>query len=75
LNCWLGLLLALGGVLFPLGRALGIELAIVACDIVLAAAFAAIGWQILTRPEVWATDSSENETTDESLLRELQAGA
>jgi hypothetical protein len=74
-NRWLGLLLALGGVLFPLGRAMGIEAAMVACDITLAAAFAAIGWQILTRPEVWATTESESETAGENLLSELRAGA
>jgi hypothetical protein len=74
-NWRLGLLLALGGALFPLGRAVGIEWAIVACDITLATAFAAIGWQILTRAEVWATTSSESEPVDESLLRELRAGA
>jgi hypothetical protein len=74
-NCWLGLLLALGGVLFPLGRAMGIEFALVASDITLAVAFAAIGWQILTRPEVWAATSSADETVNESLLRELPAGA
>jgi hypothetical protein len=52
-NRWFGLLLALGGLLFPLGRALGIGFAIIACDIALAAAFAAIGWQILARPATW----------------------
>lgn len=74
-NRWLGLLLALGGVLFPVGRAAGIESALIACDIVLAAAFAAIGWQILTRPEVWEATSSESETVNTTLLSELQAGA
>lgn len=75
LNRWLGLLLALGGVLFPAGRAAGIAHAIIACDIVLAAAFAAIGWQILTRPEVWETTSSESETVRQTMLSELRAGA
>jgi len=74
-NCWFGLLLALGGVLFPLGRAVGIEQAIIACDIVLASAFAAIGWQILARPEVWEATSTESETMNETVLSELQAGA
>jgi hypothetical protein len=74
-NRWFGLLLALGGVLFPLGRAVGIEFAIIACDIVLAASFTAIGWQILTRPEVWETASSKSETMNRTLLNELQAGA
>jgi hypothetical protein len=57
-NRWLGLLLALGGVLFPIGRAAGVAPAVVACDIVLATAFASIGWQILSRPEVWEQSSS-----------------
>ena len=35
-NRWLGMLLAMGGVLFPLGRAVGIQWAILACDVVLA---------------------------------------
>jgi hypothetical protein len=74
-NRWFGLLLALGGVLFPLGRAAGIVPAVIACDIVLAAAFAAFGWQILTRPQVWATTSSESETANEISLREAEAGA
>jgi len=55
---WAGLLLALGGLLFPVGRAAGIGFAIVACDITLGAAFAALGWLILTRPAAWETSSS-----------------
>lgn len=74
-NRWFGLLLALGGALFPLGRAVGIEYAIIACNIVLASAFAAIGWQVLTRPEVWETTESGVETVNETLLSELRAGA
>jgi hypothetical protein len=57
-NRWFGLLLALGGLLFPVGRAVGIGFAITACDIALATAFAAIGGQILTRPAVWETAST-----------------
>lgn len=49
----IGVLLAIGGVLFPIGRAVGQEWAVVSCDVVLAATFALIGWQILKRPEVW----------------------
>lgn len=75
LNRWYGLLLALGGALFPLGRAVGIEHAIIACDIVLASAFAGIGWQVLSRPAVWETTSSGSEIVSGSLLSELQAGA
>jgi hypothetical protein len=74
-NRWLGLLLALGGVLFPVGRAVGIVPAVIACDLVLAAAFAALGRQILTRPEVWDATAERSETRDKTLLRELEAGA
>ncbi|HEY1404022.1 MAG TPA: hypothetical protein VGB05_07855 [Pyrinomonadaceae bacterium] len=74
-NRWFGLLLALGGVLFPLGRAVGIEFAVIASDIVLAASFAAMGWQILTRPEVWEATPGRSETMKRILSSELQAGA
>ncbi len=74
-NRWFGLLLALGGVLFPLGRAVGVEPAIIACDIVLAAAFAAFGWQTLTRPEVWETTSVRVEAMNDSPAGELRASA
>lgn len=50
---WIGALLAVGGVLFPIGRIGALPWALVSCDVILAAAFAAIGWQILTREEVW----------------------
>jgi hypothetical protein len=73
-NCRFGLLLALGGVLFPVGRAVGIGFAIVACDIVLGAAFAGIGWQILARPAAWATTSGRVETMNETLPGELRMG-
>lgn len=53
-----GALLAIGGVLFPIGRAAGHEWAIVSSDLVLAATFALIGWQILTRPEVWGAEGA-----------------
>jgi hypothetical protein len=55
LNRWCGLPLALGGLLFPVGRAAGHEFAVISCDLLLAAAFAAFGWGILTRPEAWET--------------------
>ncbi len=57
---WIGLLLALGGILFPIGRAAGQVWAIIACDIILGAAFALIGWQILTRPELWSKPRGDN---------------
>lgn len=58
LSRWLGLLLVCGGLLFPVGRAAGSEFAIVACDITLGAAFAALGWLMLTRPAMWETTST-----------------
>ena len=74
-NRGLGLLLALGGVLFPVGRALGVESAIIACDLVLAATFAALGWQILSRPEVWDASGERSEIVNRTMLREVAAGA
>ncbi|MDX6268867.1 MAG: hypothetical protein QOD28_90 [Acidobacteriota bacterium] len=75
-NRWLGLLLALGGVLFPLGRAVGIEFAINACDLVLATTFAALGQQVLARPELWDTSAERNEATMNKILPgEIQASA
>jgi hypothetical protein len=61
-----GALLAIGGVLFPIGRAAGQEWAVVSCDLVLAATFALIGWQIVTRPEVWDAEAA--------VLLEARAG-
>lgn len=46
---FIGVLLAVGGVLFPVGRAVGEEWAFLACDLILAAAFAGIAWQVLAR--------------------------
>jgi hypothetical protein len=54
----IGALLAIGGVLFPIGRAAGHEWAIVSCDLVFAATFTLIGWQILKRPEVWGVEGA-----------------
>jgi hypothetical protein len=50
---WIGVLLAAGGLLFPIGRIFRLSWALVSCDLVLGAAFALIGWQILTRRELW----------------------
>lgn len=48
-----GVLMAMSGVLFPLGRIGGYEWAVVSSDLALAATFALTGWQIYTRPELW----------------------
>ena len=53
-NRWIGALLAAGGVLFPLGRAVHIGWAFSACDVILGVSFALLGWQALTRRELWA---------------------
>lgn len=74
-NRWSGLLLALGGVLFPVGRAAGNEFAYIACDLTLAAAFVSLGWQTLTRPAAWETTSSGSEFVDEMMPGELRVGA
>ncbi|HYR27280.1 MAG TPA: hypothetical protein VEU30_02370 [Thermoanaerobaculia bacterium] len=54
INRWIGALLAAGGILFPVGRAVGVLWAISACDLVLGVAFGRIGWQVLTRRELWS---------------------
>jgi hypothetical protein len=51
---WIGALLAIGGVLFPLGRAVHLPWAWWSSDLLLAAAFALLGWQVLARPALWA---------------------
>lgn len=50
---WIGVLLAAGGVLFPIGRIFQLTWAFVSCDLILGAALALIGWQILSRRELW----------------------
>jgi hypothetical protein len=52
----IGILLALGGVLFPLGRAVHLPWAFLTCDLILGAAFALIGWQVLAHAERWSGD-------------------
>ena len=56
----IGALLAIGGVLFPLGRAVGLPWALASADVVLGATFALIAWQILARPEPWYVTSMES---------------
>jgi len=51
---WIGALLIVGGILFPIGRAVRVIWAISACDVVLGVTFALIAWQILTRRELWS---------------------
>jgi len=50
---WISVVFIAGAVLFPIGRALRYDWAILACDLILGAAFALIGWQLITRPELW----------------------
>jgi len=51
---WIGVLVVIAGVLFPIGRAIGVPPAIYGSDLILAAALAMLGWQLLQRREVWA---------------------
>jgi hypothetical protein len=44
---WAGALLIVGGVLFPLGRAVRLEWALSACDVVLGVTFAMLAWRDL----------------------------
>lgn len=50
----IGAVLVMGGVLFPLGRIGIFRWALAPTDILLGIAFALIGWQIWTRPELWS---------------------
>ena len=50
---WIGATLALGAVLFPIGRIGQLTWAVVSCDLVLGLVFCSIAWQILTRPTLW----------------------
>jgi hypothetical protein len=50
---WVGALMIVGGVLFPVGRIGGFLWAIVASDLLLGTAFALLAWQVLSRPELW----------------------
>ncbi len=38
--------------------ALGMDWAVLSCNIILASAFGSIGWQILTRREIWEKNSA-----------------
>lgn len=50
---WIGVLLAIGGALFPIGRIGSVPWALIGCDLVLGTSLALIGWQILKRRELW----------------------
>lgn len=52
-SVWLALLLALGGVLFPVRHAAGVTPALLGGDIVLLIALGWLGWQVLTRVMNW----------------------
>ncbi len=52
-SVWLALLLAFGGVLFPIGHAVGVTAALLGGDVVLLIALGWLGWQVLTRVVNW----------------------
>lgn len=54
---WIGVVLLLGGVFFPIGRAIGIEWALVTSDVLLVVALTTLGWRVLTRPEAWTSEA------------------
>jgi hypothetical protein len=62
-NRWIGVLLVIAGVLFPIGRALDVDPAVYASDAVLAITYGFLSWEILTRRELW--DSSLVVTPEE----------
>lgn len=55
---WIGAAMALGGLLFPVGRIGQIPWAFVACDVLFGVAFAMIAWQVFTRPELWSGEET-----------------
>jgi hypothetical protein len=52
-NRWIGVLMVIGGVLFPIGRALDVNPAIYASDAIMAITYGFLSWEILTRRELW----------------------
>jgi hypothetical protein len=52
-NRWIGVLLVIGGVLFPIGRAVGVVPAVYASDAIMAITYGFLSWEILTRRELW----------------------
>jgi hypothetical protein len=54
---WIGWMLAIGGVLFPVGRAADIQWAILACDVVLGVTYPLLAWQLAVRDELWREET------------------
>lgn len=50
---WAAVLLVIGGLLFPIGRALDVHAAVYTSDAVMAIAYGFLSWEILTRRELW----------------------
>jgi hypothetical protein len=67
-NRWIGMLMVIGGVLFPIGRALSIEPAVYASDAIMAITYGFLSWEILTRRELW--DDSLVTTPEQRSARE-----
>ena len=60
---WIGAVMVAAAVLFPNGRIGGLVWAIRAADAALAASFALLAWQILSRPEAWQrADATRSES-------------
>ena len=55
---WIGVALALGGLLFPIGRIPAILSVYITTDLLLGVAFGAIAWQVYTRPELWSVEEA-----------------
>jgi hypothetical protein len=50
---WAAILLVIGGLLFPIGRALDVHAAVFSSDAVMAVAYGFLSSEILTRRELW----------------------
>jgi hypothetical protein len=62
-NRWIAVVLLIGAVRFPVGRAVGVVHAVYASDALLAIAYGFLSWEILTKRELW--DSSLVTTPEE----------
>lgn len=71
----IGALLAIGGLLFPVGRIGDQWWAWLGSDLSLAAAFALIGWQLLTRPELWHRETAAHRAEGAHLATSYAAAA
>lgn len=72
---WISLLFTLGGLIFPVGRIFKVEWAILSCDLLFGVSLILIGWQILTRRDLWSSGSSSAPPAEVEESRLVGAGS